>query len=226
MATCSDYDYDYYSGTDSCNAWTSWNSGVETTTDSCSSAWHCWINNDTTNTPITSSVIWEAWCNDGTRYEVVACSEPVIWSKKRASRTIKFRNRLEKRRDKRRRKDLFKIELHKRKREAAEVKAKELLLDLIGDDQLEVYERTGRLFVRGKKNDYIVQKKGYVKKVGKDKVVDLCIHLSNKTKYPETDNVVALKLLIEGNEKEFIKTAHKVYNNPMYNEMPECACLQ
>lgn len=226
MATCSNYDY-YHSSTDSCDAWTSWNSVIGTTTDSCSSVWHCWVNNEATNTPITSnSVVWEAWYNDSPRHEVVACSEPVNWSNKRASRTIKFRNRLEKRRVKRRRKDLFKMELHSRKREAAEVKAKELLLDLIGDDQLEVYERTGRLFVKGKKNDYIVQKQGYVKEVGKDKVVDLCIHLNNKTKYPETDNVVALKLLIEGNEKEFIKTAHKVYTSPVYDEMPECACLQ
>ena len=48
-------------------------------------------------------------------------------------------------------------------------------MDLIGEEQLEIYNETGRLLVHGHKYDYILQKDGFVKRVEKDKVVDLCI---------------------------------------------------
>lgn len=108
-------------------------------------------------------------------------------------------------------------------KDAAEVRAKGLLMDLIGEDELRVYEETGRLFVRGRKNDYIVQKEGLVKKVSKDKIADLCVHLENRWKYPSTDNVIALKLAIEGDENRVLKLAnvHGSYDRP--EELPLAA---
>lgn len=222
MASCTNRDC-YISG--SGTTWVSWNSHVPEGT-SCTSTWDYW--NSETCTAIGNSYdTWGDWCenvdNNTVRTDV---SDLTIQHKtKRLARTLMFRERLLKRREKKRRKDQTKIEVHKRNREAAEIKAKELLLDLIGEDQLRIYNETGRLFVRGRKNDYIVQKHGYVKKLEKDKVVDLCIHLDNKTKYPETDNVIALKLLIEGNEEKFTKTAHHACYAPAYNELPKCACM-
>jgi hypothetical protein len=94
------------------------------------------------------------------------------------------------------------------KKEEAENKAKELLLDLIGEEEMKVYEETGRLLVHGNKFDYIVQKFGYVKKIEKDKVVDLCVHLKDKYSFPESDNVIALKLLLEHDEDQVLKVAN------------------
>ena len=111
----------------------------------------------------------------------------------------------------------------RKKWEEAEQKAKDLLLDLIGEEQLEIYNETGRLLVHGHKYDYILQKDGFVKRVEKDKVVDLCIHLTNKHKYPETDNVVALKLLAETNEEEFNRLANNHGEHGRPEEMPRCA---
>lgn len=113
---------------------------------------------------------------------------------------------------------------HEDKRNEAEATAKELLLDLIGPDELKVYEETGRLFVKGRKFDYIVQKDGFVKQVKKDKIVDLCIHLKDKYKLPQTDNVIALKMAIEGSEKEVLKMANK-HGTQRRRSLPRAACM-
>jgi len=215
----------YYTDS-STTVWASWNSQTCEGTE-CTSTWDYW-NNDICTITGNSYDTWGGWCenvdNDTVWNNVV--DSAIQHKTKRLARTLNFRERLLKRKEKQRRKDLTKIEIHKRNRDAAEIKAKELLLDLIGEDQLKIYNETGRLFVRGRKNDYIIHKHGCVKKLEKDKVVDLCIHLNNKTKYPETDNVIALKLLIEGNEEKFTKTAHHVYSGPVYDELPKCACMK
>lgn len=109
-------------------------------------------------------------------------------------------------------------------KEAAEQTAKELLLDLIGEEQLKVYEETGRLFVKGRKYDYIIHKGSGVDRIEKNKVVDLCIHLKERYSMPETDNVVALKLMIEGDEKQFNKVANS-HGSKSYEELPKAACM-
>jgi hypothetical protein len=108
-------------------------------------------------------------------------------------------------------------------KEAAEAKAKELLLDIIGKDELAVYEETGRVFVRGRKHDYIVQRTGFVQQIQQGKIQDLCAHI-NKTKYPLTDNVVAMKMLIESDEEQFLKIANK-HSSRSYDELPKAACM-
>ena len=109
------------------------------------------------------------------------------------------------------------------KRNAAEAKAKDLLLDIIGKDELVVYEETGRVFVKGRKHDYIVQREGFIQQIDKGKIQDLCASI-NKNKYPLTDNVVAMKLLIESDEDQFLEIANK-QGSRKYDELPKAACM-
>jgi hypothetical protein len=91
------------------------------------------------------------------------------------------------------------LKLSKSKSEAEDT-AKGLLLDIIGRKELDVYEETGRLFVKGRKHDYIIQKGELLQILEKDKVTDMCIHLKNNYKYPPTDNVIALLLALINEE--------------------------
>lgn len=102
--------------------------------------------------------------------------------------------------------DYKKIQENKKK---AEEKAKKLLGSLIGDSELAVYDETKRLFVRGTKYDYIVPADGFIKAIGKDKVIDLCVHLKDKDKMPATDNVIAMKLMLENDEEKVLKMANR-----------------
>jgi len=111
----------------------------------------------------------------------------------------------------------------KMKHERAEVKAKELLKDLIGEDEMRVYEETGRVMVHGREYDYILQREGYVKRIGKGKITDLCVHLANRTKYPAEDNIVALKLLAESGEKELNEMANELGRRDIPAQLPKCA---
>jgi len=112
-----------------------------------------------------------------------------------------------------------------KEREIAEDVAKELLLDLIGKKELKVYEETGRLFVKGKKFDYIVQKDSFVQKIEKDKITDLCVHLDNKYKFPDTDNVVAMKLLLETDEDIILDLANEHGSDDRPEKLPLAACM-
>jgi len=97
----------------------------------------------------------------------------------------------------------------KEDRAEAETTAKALLLDLVSQKEFDLYEKTGRLLVKGRKQSYIVKKQGGVDIVlNNDKIKDLCVHLNSASKYPETDNVIAMKLHIEQAEEEFLKTAN------------------
>lgn len=113
----------------------------------------------------------------------------------------------------------------KKEKADAEQKAKELLLDLIGEKELEIYNKTGRLFVHGKQYDYIVPKEGLIQRIEKDKVTDLCIHLRDRHGFPETDNVISLKLLAEADEKQFNSIANQHHPRSRPEELPECACM-
>ena len=115
---------------------------------------------------------------------------------------------------------ISKLEL---KRKQAEVKAKELLMDIIGEKELEVYEKTGRVLVKGRENDYIIRKGGIVQKVMKDKVQDICIHLRDRYALPETDNVISLMLLAKADEEELDQIGNKHRLQPRPEEFPECA---
>ena len=55
-------------------------------------------------------------------------------------------------------------------------------------------------------------------------MVDLCIHLAERSKYPAADNVVALKMLAEADERAFngLANEHGVVERPRV--LPRAAC--
>jgi len=110
-------------------------------------------------------------------------------------------------------------------REKAEEKAKLLLLELIGETELKVYEETGRVFVKGRKFDYIVKKEGMVLKIDKNKVEDMCVQLQNQYKYPPSDNVIALKVMLENDEKKVLNLANMFSLRERPEELPMAACM-
>lgn len=101
-------------------------------------------------------------------------------------------------------------EWYQAERKEAEDRALELLGDLIGDDQLEIYRETGRLLVHGKKHDWLIRKEGIIAKVEKDKLVDHCVHLKRRSSFPPTDNVITLALRLKDDEKEVEKIANRM----------------
>ncbi|MBA7658392.1 hypothetical protein ES703_66343 [subsurface metagenome] len=111
-----------------------------------------------------------------------------------------------------------------KKREEAEERAQELLGHIIGKEQIEVYKQTNNLFVKGKKYSYIIPKDGFILQLKKDKVIELCVHLERRSAMPETDNVIAMKLRIENEEKNVLKLANKYseYDREEY-ALPACA---
>lgn len=101
----------------------------------------------------------------------------------------------------------------KLEKEAAENTAKALLLDLTSQKEFDLYEKTGKLLVKGRKHSYILCKNGIVTTILNEKkkaVKGMCVHLNytDKNKCPATDNVIALKFHIEQEEKKFLKTAN------------------
>jgi hypothetical protein len=109
----------------------------------------------------------------------------------------------------------------RKKKEAAEEKAKEMLLDLIGEDLRADYERTGQVYVQGQRHGYIIKGYGHVKRIeGNGKIRELCIHLQERHKFPDTDNVIALLMALKYDEERFIKTANKhgLYDLSHYEE--------
>jgi len=203
-----------YTASASTYTWNVWCSSTSATSSSSSdNVWYGWTDGDTSATSSTTyTAIWYTWTN----------TESQEQAEKRRSEQARAQAERERQEQER----IRRYEEQEQKREAAEKKAKELLLDLIGPEEMKVYERTGRLFVRGKKHDYIVQKSGYVKQIKKDIVTDLCVHLKDRNKFPDTDNVVALKLAIEAEEDNVIKMANDHGSRPIAQcpELREAAC--
>ncbi len=197
----------------SSTAWTSWN---DTSTTAADSVWHSWNSTGTTTTTVSSTTsstdnsgtIWVIWNESGTGEEVIPIADPVeVERNERAvAEAREARKETQKAKDK------------------AEMTAKELLLELIGEKEMKVYEETGRLFVKGKKYDYLVQKRGALKRIEKDKITDFCVHI-DRYDYPRTDNVIALKLALENNEKEILKRANNHGSEARPAELPRAACM-
>jgi len=108
---------------------------------------------------------------------------------------------------------------------AAEDKAQRLLGLMIGKKELEVYKRTGRIFVKGENNTYIVRKGSFTQKIEDNKIVDLCVHINSQYKCPKTDNVIALKVLLENDEKHVLKLANRIGSSSLPKELPLAACM-
>jgi len=113
----------------------------------------------------------------------------------------------------------------RKKKSMAEATARELLLDLIGEDQCKVYDETGRLFVKGREYDYVIKKNGGVQRIEKDKIIDLCVHLKKRWQFPDTDNVIALKLMLENDEDAVNRIANRVAEREKPDRLSLAACL-
>lgn len=194
--------------------------------------WCTWTDATASSTTAsyTTHDVWENWNTSGTDYTYTYSSDTSadtawgIWvssnpkvidySYYRAEEIRLPEKTVEQKRAERVQHDINKLwgdirimEEHRRK-EQAELTAQSLLEDLISKEDLEYYRETGRLLVKGRKYDYVIFKDAGVYRVDKDKIHDLCIHLKKQYGFPKTDNVISLKLLIEANEKEFLKTAN------------------
>lgn len=113
-----------------------------------------------------------------------------------------------------------------------EKKAIETLAELIGEDQAEIYKKTGHLFVAGRMFDYIIPRQGMVYRVRKSIRKDgammeharrLCVAIEKKLDFPPTDNVIALKLMIEHHERKFLRKANRFERTSIKGI--EAACL-
>jgi len=207
------------------NVWPTWTTTSAGTSDTTWDNWNDGCTTTSTSTPITataSNVTWGYWDNE--IGEVVS-----VYPTKDIRELTKAEKQAEQRRKEeakqRRIEQAARIKAREEEKKAAEQKAKDLLLDLIGKEQLEVYKETGRLFVKGEKFDYVVKKRGFVEKIEKNKVVDLCISLSNKFKYPETDNVIAMKLMIEDDEKEMLRLSNEMGSEVRPQHLKLAACM-
>lgn len=115
-------------------------------------------------------------------------------------------------------------EEREKEKDAAENTANNLLKLIIGEDQTEVYKKTGRIFVKGKNGLYHVKKGGGISKIEGNKIIDFCVHLDHKYKCPPTDHAIALKLLIEENDKKVIDLANRI-GERIVEELPLAACV-
>lgn len=118
---------------------------------------------------------------------------------------------------------LQKAEEEKKQKEQAEEVAQVLLGELIGEEQLEVYKETGRIFVNGRKHSYLITKSGGVQRVEKGKTVDLCVHIQQRILLPPTDNVIGLAMHIKSDEKDFNKVANASNPKPRPKLLPLAA---
>jgi hypothetical protein len=199
-----------YTTTDT--AWMTWTADTGTTTGDY--IWYKWV-----EAPVTSGGV--VYYGSADPEEVVEVNVP-----KMTRDRIRQRARTAQMAIERTWRKILADELQAEK-EAAEVKAKELLLDLIGPEQLKVFEETGRLFVRGRNHDYIVREgHKHIRKITKDKVIDLCVHIP--LSLPSTDNVIALKLALEADEDEVVRIANYHGSVPFpidFKERYRAACM-
>jgi hypothetical protein len=227
----------YDGGTTSCDSsdyvWNAWTTGTVTsvgTADSGNDVWYKWIDSGTS--AIVSSVTYsDNSTSDSAWTQWVTVSEEVRKVRKQTEEEIRIEEEREAAREEEIRAQNEKWSLERKRarerRELAEIKAKELLEIFIGKEEMKVYEKTGRIFVKGKDADYhIVKGDGYnIRKIEKGKVRDLCVHLEDKRSMPATDNVMALFLHLRADEKAVIELAndHGISRDKLDN-LPLAAC--
>lgn len=208
-------------------AWIRWSqdTGTSSTTDSC---WESWSTDNTTSTASAVTItedqafqIWSAETDNGTSVSTSGTADYTwrAWSEETSTSVERVEIEVTPEESKAYKK---KYRSERRKRKIAEARAKALLCILIGKKDLEVYKETGRLLVKGRKYDYLLDENGGVKQVAKNKIVDLCVHLRNNHNLPKTDRVIGLKMAIEADEPHFLRTANVIRTNRR-EELPRAA---
>jgi len=211
----------FSSSTTDGGTWSSWvgTDTATTATGSTSGTWYTWIRCDSTATSGTSTgdTTWVRWTTAAEIHDRNYGEGSIDrQEEQRRYRAGAAQEALERRE---------RAATQQKEKEKAEIRAKDLLLDLIGEKELAVYNETGRLFVKGKKFDYIIQKSGFIKKISKEKITDLCVHLNNRYSFPETDNVIAMKLAIESDESGLLKLANDHGSVARPRELLKAACM-
>lgn len=187
--------------TSTATIWEGWNSS--TTNHTSDTVWYEWNSPIIACGTITMSDCWIYWCNGTGTVQVGGAGA--------ADFAEQYKNQAELRKQ------------QDAERAAADEKALELLKDLITDDEFAVYQNTGRLLVKGRKHNYLIQRySGKIVRCEKDKVADLCMHLENYHAYSKHDNVIAMKLYLEGKEEQFNREANLIQRRdpqPVEQEM-------
>ena len=196
--------YRYWVTTDTTASTSATTTGIDYT-------WDNWNYSTTDTVTYTDNTVWKYWTSDGTGdsfYLVkpektivipeVRIAEEKTVEQQRAEKVQQVINRSW--RD-------YLIEEDRKRKEQVELTAQDLLADLIDEEAFRIYKETKRLVVHGRNHDYVIQKGRGVYRVEKGRVIDLCIHLQNRFKYPATDNVIGLKLMIDASEYQFNRTA-------------------
>jgi hypothetical protein len=211
------------------------------TTTTCSSdttgtVWKTWVSDTTTSANVTTNLVWDTWCadyNTSTSFNTCdawkgwvyvptldeATKSPAIIIDPNFEQSRQERLRVE--REERER--LIKIQAEQKR--IAEDNAISLLERLIGREQTAIYKKTGNLFVKGDKDSYIIRKEGRVIKFNEKEMCELCVHLENRNGFPNTDNVVALKLALEAMEDHVVKMANVFRKQELrLDQIPQAAC--
>lgn len=212
-------------------AWSTWSSYTDSGTAS-SSVWSTWATTYRTTTSATTSdsFVWGNWTS-GT----ATVNEPTIVSWKYEYTWAEWAGQAEQQRETREQirarqaqAEINRIESERKEKEfeeakkQAELTAQKLLEDLITDEEMETYLKTGKVLVKGKKHDYILVKgsQADVIKIDKGKVVDLksykgkvkgksyCVHPVNQYSLPDTDKIIAMKIALENEEERIMKMAN------------------
>jgi hypothetical protein len=213
--------------------WTYWvSSSSSTTTDS---TWSNWC--DSTSTATSTNEIWPTWCGDtGTSTAVYKGTNTIwaTWCEEEDAYTYVYSTPKESEEDKRKRliahaKTKAKAIIAKRKEKKAYAKAIELLEDVMGKEAREVYQKTGRILVKGKKYDWLIENRQYgnsvkVSKVDKNKIIDLCVYCKGAAKFPQPDHALAMALNAKYAEDYLDEKANFVSEKSL-EELPEAAVM-
>ncbi len=165
-----------------------------------------WQGTDSAQTAVIVDGIWTTWVTEN--YDVISESADnytvnadAIW------RTWAYES-VEQKRAREAQARLDNVWEKKEQGEAEEA-AQELLGELIGKEQLAVYLKTGRVIVKGDKQDYLLRKGHIPTILTKGKVQDLCIHLKDNYTMPKTDQVIADILGFKYAEKDMLMIGNK-----------------
>lgn len=111
-----------------------------------------------------------------------------------------------------------------RARNKAESKALLLLESFIGEEELEKYKKTGQIYVKGRHGLYLAKKGGGISKIEGNKIINFCVYTDRRFKCPPTDDVIALKAMLEHDDKKIIKIANRMSTREV-KELPLAACM-
>jgi hypothetical protein len=179
-------------------AWIYWCSTSTTSSTSSDGTWQQWcgLQDDSTSASTTSNTntIWSYW---------TATYPPPEVSEEQRIEQEATHNRLVAERQERENK------AHEEKK-AADVKAIALLRSQLNEEQLANYDLDGSFVVVAGRNNYRL-KGASVHELDKNgqPIASLCIHPSWNQNIPMADSVLAKKLLLDADPKEFVKIANR-----------------